>query len=486
MITRNHLIELQEKAQKLEPNRDQMTHDGKLILDYVKQFYEGIYESPSWVEKSDLSAKLLDFPFTNSGYGIESTLKLFKEEVDESGLNAACGGHLGYIPGGGIFHSAMADVLADVTNEYAGHFFASPGAVRVENQFLRWLMEITGFPSNAVGNLTSGGSIANLIGITAARDHHEINSTNVRKSVIYTSELLHHCNHKAIRISGLNECVQRTIPVDNQGRIISYELERIIQEDQNNDLKPFLIIASAGTTDLGSIDPLNEIADICQSQNCWFHVDAAYGGFFVLTEEGKAKLNGIKRADSLVMDPHKGLFIPYGLGAVLIKNKEALMKSHHYQASYMQDTFDANDEISPADVSPELTKHFRGLRAWMPLMINGVEPFEKAAEEKLALCKYFYKELDSIEGIEKGPEPELSVCAFRFVSKNMDADKFNLELCKLIKLDGRVFLSSTTINRQVFIRFACLSIRTHLETVDTCLKVIKEKILELEKAGLNA
>ena len=480
MITRNHLLDLQDKAQKLEPNHNQMSHDSALVMDYVKQFYDNIYQSPSWVEKKDLSAKLLDFPFTKNGYGIESTLKLFKEEVDESGLNAASGGHLGYIPGGGIFHSAMADVLADVTNEYAGHFFAGPGAVRVENQFLRWLMEITGFPKNAVGNLTSGGSIANLIGITAARDHHEINSTNIRKSVIYTSELLHHCNHKAIRISGLNECIQRTIPLDNQGRIISSELKRILQEDQANGLNPFLIIASAGTTDLGSIDPLDEIADICKTHDCWFHVDAAYGGFFVLTAEGKTKLKGIDRADSLVMDPHKGLFIPYGLGAVLIKNKEALMKSHHYQASYMQDTFDANDEISPADVSPELTKHFRGLRAWMPLMINGVEPFEKAAEEKLALCKYFYSELDNIAGIEKGPEPELSVCAFRYLPENTDADEFNLALCKQIKLDGRIFLSSTTIKGKVFIRFACLSIRTHLETVDTCLKVIQEKIQELQ------
>lgn len=483
MITREYLLDLQKTAKILEPSNAQMERDGNIAMDYVKSFYNNIYEAKSWDEKEDLSAKLLDFPFKENGYGIDHTMSLFKSEVDESGLNAASGGHLGYIPGGGIFHSAIADLLADVTNEYAGHFFAGPGAVRVENMFLRWLMEITGFPKNSVGNITSGGSIANLIGIVAARDAKNISHQNITKSVIYGSPLLHHCNFKAVRIAGLTDCIKRYVPLNSEGQMDPESLKNMIAEDKANGLNPFLIISSAGTTDLGSIDPLDDLATIAHSNNCWLHVDAAYGGFFVLSEEGKQKLKGIEKADSLVMDPHKGMFLPYGIGAVLIKNKEALLKSHQYQASYMQDTFDANDEVSPADVSPELSKHFRGLRAWMPLMINGVAPFRKASEEKLALCKYFYKELDNIPGIEKGPVPQLSVCAFRYVPENEDADVFNLELCKRIKLDGRVFLSSTTINDKVFIRFACLSIRTHLDTVDTCLKVIQEKINELEKAS---
>src|SRR6185436_17699783 len=140
-------------------------------------------------------------------------------------------------------------------------------------------------------------------------------------------------------------------------------------------LNPFLVIASAGTTDVGAIDPLSAIGDISKKHKLWYHIDAAYGGFFILTDEGKKKLRGIEKSDSLVIDPHKGLFLPYGLGVILVKNKKHLQASHHYQANYMQDTSQSNEEPSPADLSPELTKHFRGLRLWLPLKLHGVKPF---------------------------------------------------------------------------------------------------------------
>lgn len=480
MITREELVDLKLKAQKLEPNNTIMKLHSDQVSSYIHNFYNNIYDTPAFINKKDLSKKLLDHPFTENGYGMDFTLNLFKEEVDESGLNPASGGHLGYIPGGGIFHSALADSLADVTNEYAGHFFVGPGAVRVENMFLRWLMELTGFPHDSVGNLTSGGSIANLIGIVCARDAKNINSDNIKKSVIYTSEHAHHCNHKAIRISGLNEAIFRNVKLDANRKIDAQELEYQIQQDLQDGLNPFLVIASAGTTDLGTIDPLEKIAEITKRFDCWLHIDAAYGGFFILTDEGKIKLKGIENADSLVVDPHKGMFLPYGLGAVLIKNQEALKKSHYYQANYLQDAFNAIEEISPADVSPELTKHFRGLRAWFPLMINGIQPFKDAAQEKLELCRYFYQEIGKISNIELGPEPELSVCAFRYIPKDIDANQFNLDLTEEIRKDGRVFHSSTTIEGKVFIRLACLSIRTHIETIELSLKVIQEKINELE------
>ena len=486
MITKDLLIELKRKAQKLEPSQEIMSDHSNKTFEYIHNFYNNIYKEPAYIDKEDKSAELLNHPFTENGYGFDHTLQLFKSEIDESGLNPASGGHLGYIPGGGIYHSALADALADVTNEYAGHFFGGPGAVRAENMFLRWLMEITGFPKNSIGNLTSGGSIANLIGIVTARDAKNINSQNIRSSVIYMSEHAHHCNPKAIRISGLGECVLRKVKLDEDRKIDASALKSQIESDKKEGLNPFLIIASAGTTDLGTIDPLNEISNIAQDNNCWFHIDAAYGGFFVLTEEGKEKLSGIEKADSLVVDPHKGMFLPYGLGAVLVKNQEAIKKSHHYEANYMQDAMSAIEEISPADVSPELTKHFRGLRAWFPLMINGTQVFKDAAEEKLALCKYFYEEIGKIEGMERGPEPELSVCAFRYIPKNIDPNEFNLALTESIRKDGRVFHSSTLIDDKIYIRLACLSIRTHIETIELSLKVIQEKIKELEYRYQNA
>jgi len=169
-------------------------------------------------------------------------------------------------------------------------------------------------------------------------------------------------------------------------------LRALMAADKKKRLRPFLVIASAGTTDAGAIDPLDRIADVCSEYESWFHVDAAYGGFFVMLDELKEKFKGIERSDSVVMDPHKSLFLPFGIGAVLFRNAGALLSSNSQSAAYMQDVF-GSDEISPADSSPELTKHFRGLRMWLPLHLHGAELFRTNLREKYLLSRYFNEEI---------------------------------------------------------------------------------------------
>ena len=235
------------------------------------------------------------------------------------------------------------------------------------------------------------------------------------------------------------------------------------------------MVASAGTTDVGAIDPLRAIGKIANERGLWYHIDAAYGGFFVLTDEGKKKLEGIETSDSLVIDPHKGLFLPYGLGVVLVKNAEKLRDSHRYAANYMQDAAALTDEPSPADLSPELTKHFRGLRLWLPLKLHGAAPFRACLTEKLLLAKYFHTEVQKL-GFESRIEPELSVVTYRWLPRNGDANIFNKRLLEHVVADGRVFISSTMLNGEFTLRFACLAFRSHLSTVDTLLTVLKNKV----------
>jgi aromatic-L-amino-acid/L-tryptophan decarboxylase len=240
-----------------------------------------------------------------------------------------------------------------------------------------------------------------------------------------------------------------------------------------------LIVASAGTTDAGAVDPLLEIAAIADKYKLWLHIDAAYGGFFVLCDSGKAVLKGLNKSDSIVMDPHKGLFIPYGSGAVLVKNKLQLLESHHYQANYMQDAVSLTDELSPGDLSPELSKHFRGLRLWLPLKLIGLAPFRAALEEKIQLARYFYEKLNTVKGIELGPYPELSVVTFCFIPQSGDANEFNKQLINEIQQDGKVFLSSTMLDGKFIIRLAVLSFRIHLDTIDLTIDILKNKIDKL-------
>jgi len=351
--------------------------------------------------------------------------------------------------------------------------------VRMENMLIHWIGSILGYPKECGGNLASGGSIANLIAIVTARDAKNIGAANIPRSVIYLSEQAHHSVDKAIRIAGLKEAIIRYIPLDEGYRILPSALEKQILKDKKEKLNPFLVVASAGTTDVGAIDPLADIGSIASRHGLWYHIDAAYGGFFVLTTEGKKKLRGIESSDSVVIDPHKGLFLPYGLGVVLVKDIKQLHASHYYNANYMQDARALQEEPSPAEVSPELTKHFRGLRLWLPLKLYGLKPFRACLQEKLDLAKYFYREVRKL-GFETGPAPELSVVTYRFIPKDRDADEFNKWLLSEVVRDGRVFISSTLLDGRFILRFACLAFRTHLSTVDTLLQILKESTAKLK------
>ena len=475
---REQILELERSSRSLEPSAVERAEVRGPVLEYSEGFLDDVEHLNAFNISNEKGAGLLDSPIDEQGVDIDELIALLRENVDTPGLNPASGGHLGYIPGGGIYTSALGDYLANVFNRYAGVFYASPGAVRMENMLIRWMNGLVGYPNTASGNLTSGGSLANLIAIVTARDAKGIASKKVETSVIYLSEQAHHSVDKAIRIAGLRECVVRFLPIDEKFRIIPSELERQIESDTAEGLMPFLVVASAGTTDVGGIDPLSEIGVIAKRHGLWYHVDAAYGGFFVLTKEGKRKLAGVETSDSLAIDPHKGLFLPYGLGVVLVKDRAALQAAHYYTANYMQDAVSSDDEPSPAEISPELTKPFRGLRLWLPLKLHGVAPFRACLDEKLLLAKYFYEEVQKL-GFECRLEPELSVVVYRYVPATGDANAFNKALLEAVVADGRVFISSTVLNGDYTLRFACLAFRTHLRTVDTLLEVLNQKVADL-------
>jgi aromatic-L-amino-acid decarboxylase len=463
-------------ALQLEPSSEQRALLMGEVIKYSEDFLNHIYQIPAYVSTEDKGKDILLSHIVEHGTDMSSLIKLIEHNVDRPGLNPASGGHLGYIPGGGIYFSALGDYLASIMNRYAGIFFAGPGAVFMEHLLLDWMAEIVGYPKSAGGNLTSGGSIANLIGIVAARDSHELKAKDFEKSVIYLTSQVHHSVEKAIRIAGLKECIIRSIPLDIKYRMDMDSLERMIINDKKQGLNPFLIIASAGTTDTGAVDPLENIGQIAHKNNLWLHVDGAYGAFFILCDEGKKILKGMDKSDSLVMDPHKGLFLPYGSGALLVRDKQKLFDAFWYQANYMQDALKGTEELSPADISPELTKHFRGLRLWLPLKLVGVAPFRAGLEEKLLLAKYFHNEIQKIDDFEVGPCPDLSIVTYRYIPNKGDANEFNEKLIKEIQNDGRVFISSTMLDGKFTLRLAVLSFRTHLATIDLLLEILKEKV----------
>lgn len=465
--------QLSKEADVLEINTQTRSELLQNVGEFANTYINNLPEADSFNHKKVDFNRLKIKKETKS---LPEILSIFKEEVTDIGLRAASGGHVGYIPGGGIYAAALGDFLAAISNEYAGVSYASPGAVAIENEVIEWLKDVFSFPKTAVGNLASGGSISNLIALTAARDAYGVKNDRIQKSVIYLSEQAHHCITKSLRIIGLEDVIIRHIQLDSEFRICTNDLEKQIENDKNQGLLPFLVIATAGTTDVGVIDPLDKIAEISHRNNLWFHVDAAYGGFFILTSK-KDAFKGIEKADSLVVDPHKGLFLPYGLGAVLIKNAEAVLHSNQYHANYMQDALTKDLVIDPANVSPELTKHFRGMRLWLPLQLHGTKPFIACLEEKLLLTHYFRQRLINI-GFQVGPEPDLSVSYFWY-PQEIDENDFNRKLMNAIHDDGSVFLSSTTLNGKFVIRMAILSFRTKIETIDKAVDMIERCLVNV-------
>jgi glutamate/tyrosine decarboxylase-like PLP-dependent enzyme len=477
---RDRIRDLERTSRRLEPDRDARRSLTEPVVAYAADFLDALDDRPVFVADRDAVERLRAFPIGDP-VTMDRLLELFREAVDEPGLHPASGGHLAYIPGGGIYASALGDYLAAVTNEYAGIRFTGPGAVEMENMLLDWMADLVGYPGEAGGNLASGGSIANLVAVVTARDAHGIEGPEIERAVVYLTHQAHHCVDKALRVAGLGSCRRRWIPTDDRWRMDPEALDAAIREDREAGRVPWMVVASAGTTDTGAVDPLREIGEVARSSDLWYHVDAAYGGFFLLCPEVEDLFDGIELSDSVVVDPHKGLFLPYGLGAVLVRDREQLQRAHYYTAPYMQDARagDDPDLESPAELSPELSKHFRGLRMWLPLMAHGVEPFRAGLSEKLLLTRYFHRKVAEI-GFETGPDPELSVSTYRWVPEAGDPDAFNRELVRRVHEDGRVFLTSTRLDGDFVLRLAVLSFRTHLEHVDLALEVLEEKVAELE------
>lgn len=475
---REKLEKLEQLSALLDPSSGQRREMTAQAIEFAETFLEGLPGMNAFVPDEGAS-DMLDGEFSEEAGELESMFDLLDKSVSTEGINPASGGHVGYIPGGGVYPSALGDFLADVTNRYSGVSYASPGAARMEQELVRWMARLVGYPASSGGDLTSGGSIANLTAIIAARETMKIRSRDIERSCIYMTADTHHCVDKSIRAAGLAECPKRHVPMDEHFRMDVSVLTEMIQQDEAAGLRPWLITASAGTTDTGAVDPIDEIATLAEQRGLWLHVDAAYGGFFLLCEEGRQVLRGLDMAHSIVLDPHKGMFLPYGSGAVLVKNVDWLAGSQSYEADYMQDANNTPGNYSPADLSLELSRPFRGLRFWLPLKIFGLAPFRAALAEKIWLARYFHEQLDNTPGWEVGPYPELSVATFRFVSMQGDSNAFNERLAEAVRADGKIFISSTLIDGKFVLRLAVLHFRTHLETIDYLLGLLRRLVTDM-------
>jgi glutamate/tyrosine decarboxylase-like PLP-dependent enzyme len=478
---RLRISELRAGMRALEPDGGEREALGGQALAHALAYLSEVPDAPSNRPADEVFSRRLEPEFDERGRDPAAVLDYVAACVDRPGFATTSPRFMAYIPGGGLFHSALGDLLAAVSNKYAGFASASPGAVRLENATSKWLAEVIGYPEGAAGTLTSGGSMANLTAIVAARDARDPEGGGA----VYSTRFAHHCLDKGLHIAGRGRSPRRIVATDANHRMSAEALEDALRRDRADGVRPWLVIASAGSVDTGAVDPLAEIAALCRRYDAWFHIDGAYGGLFALCEEGRRALRGIALADSVALDPHKTLFLPYGTGAVLVREGRHLLDAFSASADYIRPLGDYDVGPSPADLSPELTRHFRALRLWLPLQIAGVAAFRAAQAEKLALARYFHARLKDLSGFDPGPAPDLSVVAFRYAPKQGDADAFNERLLRDVQDEGRVMLSGTRIDGRFTLRCAILSFRTHIEHVDEAIAALVRGVSRLENAATS-
>ncbi len=472
------LDQLRHLSRPLEPDARQRAAWNHAFLRHAERFVQSLPSKPAFRSTPDEGRGILESPITEHPLAPQQVLKLLADHVETPGVRLGSPGFLAFIPISSLYPAALGDYLAAVLNPFSGNFFASPGAVRLEHLLTRWMAAFVGYPKNSAGDLTSGGSIANLSAIVAAREHRGLKPRDYEKTVVYLSSQTHHSVTKALRITGLNCCLRRKIPLDSSYRMRADLLREAIRADRRANLLPWLVVASAGSTDTGAVDPLNALAAIAHEHDLGLHVDGAYGGMFALCAPGRKALAGVERSDSLTLDPHKGLFMPCGSGAVLVRNGQHLLNAYRYEAHYLQDrpSLASLAEMSPSELSPELTRPFRGLRLWLSLKLIGVRAFRAALEEKLLLARYFYDQVRREEQVQVGPPPDLSIVTFRCLPRRGDANQFNARLLRALQQDGRILLTSTTIAGRFWLRLAVLCATTHREHVDLALELLRAKV----------
>jgi aromatic-L-amino-acid decarboxylase len=465
-------------AYVLEPSPERMHALLRLASERIVNHIESLPRQPTQdVEGAGEFARSLREKAPAQGQPFEDLLDLLFDRVIPKSFNTAGPGYLAYIPAGGLFDSALGELIAGAVNRYVGVFLAAPGLAQLEANVVRWFCDFVGYPPSAQGFLTTGGSLANFTAIVTARS--ERLPEDFLKGVLYASDQTHHSVRRASRIAGIPAGNVRVVPTDAWYRMRTEELRKQIRRDREEGSTPFLVVGNGGTTNSGAVDDLPAIADLARDEGLWFHVDAAYGGFFVLTDEGRKVLAGMDRADSITLDPHKGLFLPYGTGSLIVRDGGALKRTHAVQADYLPHMQEDEDLVDFCEISPELSRDFRGLRVWLPFKMHGVGAFRDALQEKLELARYATTSLRALPGIEILAEPQLSIVAFRLTRPDLDPpaiDALNRRLLEAINGRKRVFLTSTILKGKFAIRICVLSYRTHKDRLDQGLDDIREAI----------
>ena len=383
---------------------------------------------------------------------------------------------LAFVPGCPTWPGILGDFIAAGHNIFQGTWLGSSGPSALELVVLDWFKQWVGYPPGAAGLLLSGGSVANLTALACARA--QLSAEDLARAVVYFSAESHSSVAKAARVLGFPAEHVRAIPADELGRLDVGPLVAAVENDRATGLLPLAVVASAGTTSTGAIDPLNALADFAAAEKLWLHVDGAYGGFAVLTERGHALLRGMERADSITLDPHKWLYQPFEVGCLLVREGVRLERAFHVMPHYLQDTAVSGREVNFGERGVQLTRSARVLKIWLSLQYFGVPAFAQAIERCLGLTLYAQERLEQSRRFELLSPASLGIVCFRRVWSGVDESEIerrNVQLTLEFKASGVGLISSTRANGRYALRLCILNHRTARSDVDRVIDWLENR-----------
>src|SRR5438094_652036 len=447
-------------ASRIELSREQMRELGYRVVDLLTEHFAAMSDSPVGAKAN--ANEIWDRFAAEPGDDPRNPLELLdqiEKEVLPNNLHVDHPRFFAFVPGPNNFVSAMADALAAGFNVFNGTWLGGSAAAAVEFGVVRWLCRICGFPTTAGGLFLSGGSMANLTALVAAR--HSVLQDRVAGATVYFSDQTHSSVERALGVIGFLPDQMRKLESDNNFRLSIQSLRAAIADDRAKGLRPFCIIANAGKINTGAVDPLPELADLAAEEKLWLHIDGAFGAAAVLSERGREMLRGLERADSISLDPHKWLFQSFECGCVLARDAALLKSAFQIKPDYLRDVHRGLEEFNPCDYGVQLTRSFRALKVWLSLQTFGLAAFRTAITRGFELAELAERELRARKGWEILSPAQMATVCFRFGN----SDELQTRLVDEMMKDGYALLTSTELRGAVSLRLCTINPRTTEEDI---------------------
>jgi len=429
------------------------------IVDRLASLHRSVAREPVvQVADADAIARLLSIEIPATGRPLSDVVDEMLKDIYPFRMRMDHPRCFAFVPSPVSALSWLGDLLTAVHNPHAGSWLQSSGPSCVERKLIEWLGGKIGYPANAGGLFVSGGSMANLVALTAARDHMlDVHSRH--QGVAYLSEQTHSSVAKGLRIIGLTDGQIRRVATDSRYRLDVGQLATAIAADLANGLKPFVVVASAGTTNTGSIDQLDTIAELCASQRLWMHVDGAYGASISVSPRHRDLLDGIERADSVSWDAHKWLFQTYGCGMVLMRNGHHLSDTFHANPEYLRDAQTNEDQINYWDFGQELTRPARALKLWLTLQVLGADGVGAAVAHGFQLAQWAEDELERHADWQIVTPAQLAIVNFRYAPAGRtdeELDVLNRAISRRAIAEGFAGVLTTQLKGRTVLRICSI------------------------------